>query len=223
MKNVVITGASGMVGGIVLEHCLNDSRIGKVTSLVRRPSGINNDKLLEIIIPDFSNYSGMELHFQNQDVAYFCIGVYTGAVPDEKFKEITVDYTLTFSKMLKEQSPNAVFCFLSGAGADQKEKSRMSFARYKGIAENYLLKLKFKECYLFRPSYIYPVIKRKEPNFSYRLSRSLYPLIKLFGNNMSIKSTELGEAIYKVGLQGTSQIILENKDICKILNNLNRL
>lgn len=217
MKNVIITGASGMIGAIVLQHCLKDPQIGKVISLVRRPGGINQSQLLEIIIQDFNNYSGIEEHFKNIDIAYFCIGVYTGSVPDDKFKEITVDYTKAFADILKSQSPNSTFCFLSGQGADQSEKSRMSFARYKGMAENYLLKKEFASTYIFRPSYIYPVEKRKEPNFSYRLSRHLYPLIKLFGKNMSIKSTELGEAMYKAGLKGTNNTIIENKNIYNIL------
>ena len=217
MKNVIITGASGMIGGIVLQHCLKDPQIGKVISFVRRPSGINHAQLLEIIIQDFNNYSGIEDHFKDIDIAYFCLGVYTGSVPDEKFKEITVDYTKAFADILKAQSPNSTFCFLSGQGADSLEKSRMSFARYKGIAENHLLKLKFKECYLFRPSYIYPVKKRKEPNFSYRLTRRLYPLIKLFGKSMSIKSTELGKVIFKIGINGTQKTILENKDLYNFL------
>ena len=71
--------------------------------------------------------------------------------------------------------------------------------------------------YTFRPGYIYPVTARKEPNFMYSISRALYPVIRLFGSNASIKSTELAEAMFKVGLGGTENEILENKDILRIL------
>ena len=67
--------------------------------------------------------------------------------------------------------------------------------------------------YTFRPAYIYPVKKRNEPNLMYRIFRRLYPLIKLLGNGSSIKSTELGEAMFKVGLHGANKEILENNDI----------
>lgn len=205
-----------MVGGIVLQQCLQSKEIRKVTSFVRKPAGIKHDKLEEKVISDFTNYSDIEDCFNNIDIVYFCIGVYTGAVSDEKFKEITVDYTKAFVEVLKKKSPDTMFCFLSGAGADRTEKSRMSFAKYKGMAENYLFN-NLKNVYSFRPGYIYPVKKRKEPNFGYRVSRFLYPIIKLFGKSMSIKSTELGKAMFKAGLTKKGQSVLENKQILQLL------
>jgi uncharacterized protein YbjT (DUF2867 family) len=219
MKNVMITGATGMVGSIVLQESLNAEVVGKVISISRKPFGTSHPKLQELIHDNFLEYSGLEDHFKNLDVAYFCIGVYTGSVTDEQFKTITVDYTATFADMLKKYSPDARVCFLSGAGADSKEKSRMSFARYKGMAENYLINQKFGGLHIFRPGYIYPVEKRKEPNFTYVISRKLYPLFRLFGKNFSIKSTELGKAIFTAGIEGTEKTILENKDILKIIEN----
>ena len=216
MKKILITGATGMTGGIVLKHCLQSAEIGEIISFVRRHSAITHDKLNEVVIENFIDYSASEEHFKNIDIVYFCIGVYTGTVPDEKFKEITVDYTVAFVDMLKKHSPNAQFCFLSGAGADQTEKNKMSFAKYKGMAENYIIKT-LKNVNIFRPSYIYPVEKRNEPNLTYKISRFLYPLIKSFGNKYSIKSTELGEAIYKTGVSGNEQTILENNQILKIV------
>jgi len=70
--------------------------------------------------------------------------------------------------------------------------------------------------YSFRPGYIYPVVKRKEPNMMYSVSRGLYPLIRMFGKNTSIKSAELGKAMCKVGLNGYGKSILENKDILQV-------
>jgi len=39
----------------------------------------------------------------------------------------------------------------------------------------------------------------------YRVSRALYPLIKLFGENYSIKSTELAEVMFLVGMNGQTR------------------
>jgi hypothetical protein len=115
--------------------------------------------------------------------------------------------------MLRKNSPHSTVCFLSGAGADQTEKSKVSFARYKGMAENDLVSKGFNQLYIFRPGYIYPVIKRKEPNFSYSLFRFLYPLIKLLGKRYSIKSTELAKAMFNIGINGSQGSILENPAI----------
>ncbi len=216
MKNIIITGATGMVGGIVLKKALSDPEISKITSISRKATGIKNDKLIEVLHQDFSDFDGLEKHFVNQDIAYFCLGVYTGQVPDDLFKKITVDFTKSFADALKTGSPNARFCFLSGQGADPKEKSRLSFARYKGMAENYLIALHFGGLHIFRPGYIYPVEKRKEPNFSYRLMRSLYPIMKLIYSGGIITSEELAGSMFKAGKYGTDKMILENKEIKKI-------
>lgn len=39
MKKVIITGATGMTGKLVLQHCLQAESIDKVVSIVRRSSG----------------------------------------------------------------------------------------------------------------------------------------------------------------------------------------
>ncbi|KAA2216609.1 Rossmann-fold NAD(P)-binding domain-containing protein [Maribacter flavus] len=212
MKNVLIAGASGMVGNIILGHSLSSSNVGEVISLVRKKSNTTHLKLKEVIIDDFTDYDKHRDLFKNIDSAFFCIGVYTGSVSDKLFKEITVDYAVSFAKMLKDNSPNAKLCLLSGAGADRTEKSRTSFALYKGMAENQIDKLGL-EFYAFRPGYIYPVEKRKEPNVMYSVMRNLYPILRLLGNNFSIKSTELGKAMFEIGMNGTENEILENKDL----------
>lgn len=216
MKKVILTGATGMVGGIVLRECLASSEIATVISFSRKPTGISHPKLQEVIHGDFLNYAGLESHFAHVDIAQFCIGVYTGQVPDPEFKRITVDMTQAFADMVKVHSPQAVFCFLSGAGADPKEKSRMAFARYKGIAENYLIAQRFKGLFIFRPAYIYPVEKRAEPNITYRISRWLYPAMKSVFPKSVITSEVLASRMVKAGLSGAEKTILENQDIKQI-------
>lgn len=217
MKKVLITGASGMVGNLILQECLHSDEVGEVISLVRKHSGQSHPKLREIPVSDFNDYNEHQEFFQQIDAAFFCIGVYTGQVSKEDFKIITVDFAVAFASALKKGSPNANLCLLSGAGADRTEKSKTAFARFKGMTENRIsaLNLNF---YSFRPAYIFPVSPRKEPNVMYSVSRALYPVIKLFGKNASIKSTELATAMFKVGMQGGNNEILENKDILNIAN-----
>lgn len=219
-KNVIMTGATGMVGGYALNYCLNSDDVEKVTVLVRRPTGKKHDKLVEVIHKDYTDYSAVMDHMKGQDVALFCIGVYTGAVPNDEFEKITVDYTVKFVEALIRNNDPVSFCFLSGAGADRAEKSRMIFARTKGIAENFLLEQDFSSIHIFRPGYIYPVEKRQEPNFSYRLSRRLWPLLKRIAPSMGINSHDLGHAIADVGLNGGDLDTYENKDILEYVKKM---
>ena len=214
--NVLIAGSTGMIGNLVLNQCLNDIQINKVISLVRKPTRHQHEKLIEVVIQNFEDYTDHVNLFKNIQCAYFCVGAYTGQFPDVLFKKITVNYTVAFAVSLKRESPNATFCLLSGMGADRTGKSNTSFAMYKGMAENQISALNMK-FYTFRPAYIYPVTARKEPNIGYKISRFIYPLLKIFGKSLSIKSTELANAIFNVGISGADKEILENKDIFKYI------
>ena len=98
MKRVIITGTSGMIGNLILEKCLVSSEISEVIALVRKQSLQIRPKLKEVIVTDFKNYQEINSIFENVDAAFFCIGAYTGQVPDPKFKEITVDYAENFAQ-----------------------------------------------------------------------------------------------------------------------------
>jgi uncharacterized protein YbjT (DUF2867 family) len=215
-KRILIIGATGMVGGDALKICLEHPEVGEVTVVGRRATGINHEKLTEVIHDDFNDYSAVSESLSGQDVALFCLGAYTGAVPDDQFRQITVDFTVAFAEVLYRKSPEATVCFLSGAGADQSEKSRVSFARYKGAAEKALLAAGFPQVAIFRPGYIYPVTPRKEPNMVYRISRALYPVLRRIYPNIGISSEDLAYAMVNVGLDKqawTGSPVLENRDI----------
>ena len=93
----------------------------------------------------------------------------------------------------------------------------MQFARDKGVIENAISNLQFKAFYAFRPGYIYPTTKRKEPNFFYVLFRFMYPLVKLLGNNLSITDVQLAKVMFTVGLSVYPKEILENKDMRRLV------
>lgn len=213
MKKVIIVGATGMIGSLILEECLKSDTISNIIAISRKKLNNDHPKLRNIIHSDFSNFDSILEEFKNIDIGFFTIGVYSGKVKDDVFKKITVDFPIKFGTALQGASPNSTLCFLSGAGADRTEQSKMAFAKFKGMAENQISAIGFNSWYSFRPSYIYPVSPRQEPNIMYRISRFMYPLISLFGKNMSIKSTELAKAMVQVGLNGNSNEILENQEI----------
>ena len=215
-KRIVIVGASGMVGGYALRFALENPAVGTVTSIGRKKLGISNPKLTEVLHPDFSDCSALAGVLTGQDAAAFCLGAYTGSVSDADMRRITVDYTVEFARVLRASSPGSAFSFLSGSGADPTGKSRMSFARYKGEAENALLAAGFPHVYIFRPAYIYPVEPRKEPNFSYRLMRAVYPAFRVLTPNLVIRADDLGRAMVSVVVNETQPRggpVFENRDI----------
>ncbi len=215
-KRVVIVGATGMVGGYALRYALEDTAVGSVTSIGRRKLGILHPKLKEVLHPDFADCSALADALSGQDAAVFCLGAYTGSVPDAELRAITVGYTVEFARVFRSSSPEAAFSFLSGNGADPTGRSRIAFARYKGEAENALLAAGFPHVYIFRPAYIYPVEARKEPNFSYRLLRAIYPAFRMLFPNQVIRADDLGRAMVDVAVRRTGErggLVFENRDI----------
>jgi uncharacterized protein YbjT (DUF2867 family) len=213
---VVIVGASGMVGGYALRYLLEGAAVGGVTSIGRRNLGVSHAKLTEILHPDFADCSALAGALSGQDAAVFCLGVYSGAVPDAEFRRITVDYTVEFARVLRASSPNATFAFLSGSGADPTGRSRMAFARYKGEAEKTLSAAGFPHLYIFRPAYIYPVQPRREPNASYRLLRAIYPVFRVLFPNQVIRADDLARTMADAAVRGIGEgrtFVLENRDI----------
>jgi uncharacterized protein YbjT (DUF2867 family) len=214
--HLVIVGATGMVGGYALRYALNHAAVRSVTSIGRRKFGISHPKLKEVLHEDFADGSALADTLSGQDAAVYCLGTYTGSVPDAELHAITADYTIEFARVLRAGSPNAAFSFLSGNGADPTGRSRLAFARYKGEAEKALLAAGFPRVYLFRPAYIYPVEPRKEPNFSYRLLRAVYPVFQILFPNQVIRADDLARTMVDVVLQQTPEpqgLVFENRDI----------
>jgi uncharacterized protein YbjT (DUF2867 family) len=222
-KRLVIVGATGMVGGYALRYALDNAAVGRVTAIGRRTLGISHPKLDEVVHPDFADCSALAGEVSGQNAVVFCLGTYTGAVSDKELRTITVDYTVEFARVLRNSSPDAAFSFLSGSGADPTGRSRMAFAHYKGEAENALLATGFPHVYIFRPAYIYPVEPRKEPNFSYRLLRAIYPAFRLLLPNQVIRADDLARCMVDVAVRRPGErgnLIFENRDIRSMADSL---
>ena len=215
-KSLVIVGATGMVGGYALRYALGNPAVGAVTCIGRRKLGISHSKLNEVLHGNFADCSPLAKELSSQNAAVFCLGAYTGAVSDTELRRITVDYAIEFARVFRGSNPGAVFSFLSGSGADPTGRSRMAFARYKGEAENALLAMGFPHVYLFRPAYIYPAEPRKEPNFSYRLMRAVYPAFRALFPNQVIRADDLARAMVDVAVQERTEpgaTVFEKRDI----------
>lgn len=216
-RRLVIVGATGMVGGYALRDALSHPNVRTVTAVGRKPTGIAHPKLNEVAHQDFADCSALADVLANQDAALFCLGVYTGSVSDAELRRVTVDYPIEFARVLRGSSPGAAFAFLSGSGADPTGRSRLAFARYKGEAETALTAAGFPSLYVFRPAYIYPVQPRKEPNFSYRILRAVYPAFRLLFPSQVIPADALAQTMVRAAVDGIGAgpqtIVLENRDI----------
>lgn len=212
--NVLILGATGMVGSDVLAQCLDNDRIESVLSIARRNSRVDHPKLQEIVHNDFLDFTSLEEKLTNIDVVYYCLGVYQAQVSKAQFWEITVDYLEALIRALERTNKKVRFCLFSAQGASTKESSLLRFANAKGRAENVLTASELSEKYVFRPGFIMPGPASKRSPLYTKLFEPIYRLIPIIG----IDAPELARVMIDVGLNGHEITVFENKDMRRYRN-----
>lgn len=218
--NVIITGSTGMVGKGVLLECIDSPDVTSILLINRNAIDISHPKVKELLHKDFFDWSSARGQFSGYDACFFCMGVSSVGMKEEEYRRMTYDLTLGFAKEALAANPGMTFCYVSGAGTDSSEKSRMMWARVKGKTENDLLALGFKSAYMFRPGFIRPLrgIKSRTPlyNTIYALIRPFYSLIMRMPR-YTTDTVTIGKAMIQVTLKGFHKNILESLDInqCK--------
>jgi uncharacterized protein YbjT (DUF2867 family) len=213
--SVLLTGATGCAGSGVLKACLNHPNVGKVSVLTRKSIGIEHEKLRELIHQDFLDYSGIKEELAGHDACFWCLGVSQSKVRDSvEYRRITYDFTMEAAKVLDKVNPGMTFCFLTGMGTDETEKSRFMWARIKGKAEKDLGNYNFR-LYNFRPGFIHPTkggwggVGEKRCS---RLGSLLYPFIKN-SRKYCVEADDFGRAMINAALFSPENHTLENTDI----------
>jgi uncharacterized protein YbjT (DUF2867 family) len=215
--NVILFGATGMVGQGILRECLLDPDVEQVLPIVRTPSGQPHAKLRELIHADFFDYSAIEPQLTGFDACFFSLGVSSAGMDEAKYKHLTYDLTLGAATTLAKLNPQMTFLYVSGAGTDSTERGRSMWARVKGKTENDLLKLPFRAAYMFRPGLIQPLhgIRSKTKLYQtfYTILNPILPLFKSAFPQLATTTEQLGRAMLQVAKHGYPKPILESKDI----------
>ncbi|WP_339791745.1 NAD-dependent epimerase/dehydratase family protein [uncultured Imperialibacter sp.] len=211
--NVIVTGASGMVGEGVMHECLNHPDVEKVLVIGRKPCGTTHPKLTEIIHKDFFDLTPIADQLKGYNACYFCLGVSSVGMKEPEYKKLTYDLTLHAAELLARLNPDMTFCYVSGAATDSSEKGKSMWARVKGKTENDLLKLPFKAAYMFRPGYMQPTPGLSNTLKYYKYITWMYPFLKtVFPGSVSTLA-DLGQAMLGVTLKGYDKKVLEVRDI----------
>lgn len=214
---IIVFGATGMIGQGVLRECLLDPEVGSVLSIVRAPTGQTHAKLRELVVADIFDLSAVESELAGHDACLFCLGVSSAGMSEKDYLRVTYELTLAVAERLARISPELTFIYISGASTDSTEKGRMMWARVKGKTENALLRLPFKEKYMFRPGFIQPLHGIKSRTTLYRvlyvILGPLYPLLKTVWPGIVTSTEQLGRAMLHVAKKGAPRPILETSDI----------
>jgi uncharacterized protein YbjT (DUF2867 family) len=217
---VILFGATGMVGQGVLRECLVDPGVTGVLVVGRSSTGQSNAKLREIRHDDFLDFSAIEPQLTGFDACFFCLGVSSVGMTEERYRAITYDITLAAAKTLAKLNPGMVFTYVTGRSTDSTEQGKMMWARVKGKTENDLLKLPFKAAYMFRPAAIAPLHGiRSKTAWVQAAIVVLGPLLALLyriAPNQVTTTEQVGRAMIKVARDGFPRPVLESEDINKL-------
>lgn len=212
----IITGATGMVGEGVLHQCLLHPDVESVLVINRRPCEVRHPKLAEIIHPDFYDFSALKDRLTGYNACFFCMGVSSIGMKEDKYRSITYDITLALARVLAPLNPDMVFDYVSGAGTDSSEKGRLMWARVKGKAENDLMALPFRAAYMFRPAYIQPTKGLKHTYTAYKILSPLSPVLRFLFPSAVCSLREMGLAMIHTVTKGYDKRILNVKDIVQL-------
>lgn len=215
--NVLLFGATGMVGQGVLRECLADPLISRVQTIGRSGTGVQHPKLQEVVHPDLYNYTSIEGQLTGFDACFFCLGVTSSGMKEADYAHLTYDLTLAAAETLARLNPQMTFIYVSGAGTDSSEKGRIMWARVKGKTENALLRLPFKAAYMFRPGFIQPLdgilSRTRLYRIFYSVSKPILPVLRALLPNQVLTTRQIGRAMIHVARNGFPQKVLESRDI----------
>ncbi|MFD0794363.1 NAD-dependent epimerase/dehydratase family protein [Mucilaginibacter litoreus] len=214
---VIITGSTGMVGEGVMHGCLNHPDVESVLVINRKPSGYNHPRLKEIVHHDFFNLSSIENQLAGYNACYFCLGISSVGTSKADYYKTTYELTINFAQTLVKQSPEATFCYVSGAGTDSSEKGN-GWAAVKGKTENDLMKLPFKRVFAFRPGFIKPIKGLTHTHAFYKFITWMFPIGRTIYPAGFCTLQELALAMVNVTKNGFNKKVVEGKDIIALAN-----
>jgi uncharacterized protein YbjT (DUF2867 family) len=219
--NVLLFGATGMVGQGVLRECLLDPDVQRVQAVGRIATGLQHPKLREVLHQDFLNYSSIEVKLSGFDACFFCLGVSSVGMTETDYQRVTYGITMGAAETLSRLNPQMTFIYVSGAGTDSSEQGRVMWARVKGKTENALLRLPFNAAYMFRPGVIEPLHGAKSKTASiriiYALSKPLLSVLRRIFPSYILTTEQIGRAMIEAARHGAPKRVLEIQDIRAIL------
>jgi uncharacterized protein YbjT (DUF2867 family) len=215
--DVVIFGATGMIGQGVLRECLGAADVGRVVTVGRAATGVEHPRLREVVHRDLLDLAPLETSLSGLDACFFCLGITSAGLSEADYTRITYDITLAAANALVRLNPQMTFVFVSGAGTDSTERGRLMWARVKGRTENALLRMPFKAAYAFRPGVVQPLHGVRSRTAAYRilysLTAPLLPLLRRLFPNQILTSEEMGLAMLNAVRRGAPKRVLESRDI----------
>jgi uncharacterized protein YbjT (DUF2867 family) len=146
-KVALLAGATGLVGGLLLEALLDAGDFSRVVAVTRRPLAREHPRLANRTV-QFDKIA-TQLTGSACDAAFCCLGTTIAtAGSEEAFRRVDLDYVLGVARVA--QAGKALrFIVISSAGANAH--SRNFYLRTKGEMEEALVQMGFAALHILQP------------------------------------------------------------------------
>ncbi|MEO1021039.1 MAG: epimerase [Bacteroidota bacterium] len=215
--NVIITGATGMVGKGVLLECLDHEAVASVLCINRRSLNMQHPKLTECIHNDFSDFESIRSDLRGYNAAFLCMGVSAAGKSEEAYHHFTYDYTMALVRVVQEENDAMTGIYVSGRGTDSTGQGKIMWARVKGKTENAILNCGFEKAFVFRPGAIIPRKGIRSSTYWYQFIYDYLMWVIRFYKTVRpdsvVDTTQIGLAMIHASLKGYTTSHIESKDI----------
>ncbi|MFI5139437.1 MAG: NAD(P)H-binding protein [Sphingobacteriales bacterium] len=212
----IIAGASGLIGGILLDILLQQPDYDELLVLVRKELPIQNKKLTQLVI-DFDRLRDYEEQIKGHAV-FSCLGSTKKKTPDPSvYRKIDHDYPLRLAEIAL-QNGIAQFHLVSSMGANAA--SSFFYTKLKGETEDDIKKVGLKSLHIYRPAFLIGDRKGTRPfeGFLSGIMKLTDPL--LLGSlkkYRSIPAATVARDMYKQSLKNGEGVFIHSSDNIKQL------
>lgn len=215
-RTALILGASGLVGGHLLERLLAEPRYRSVTTIGRRRLKRSHEKLRNLVV-DFDRLEDSAELFAVDDI-FCCLGTtIRKAGGQERFLEIDVEYPATAAALGAGRGAEQ-FLVVSSLGADAD--SRVFYNRAKGEMEARVRQTPIRAVWILRPSLL--LGERAELRVGERIAEVvMLPVAPLLVGPLRkyrpIPATDVAEAMLQLALSDATGGTLESDEIAALV------
>jgi len=219
--SVIVLGATGNVGGRIVDLLIRNPNCSRVVAVTRRATGAFVDpKVSEVVVKMDRMEEELAAHTAGVDVALAAFGVGKGSakMTDAQVRTIEVEYPAAFCRAARAGGAR-VGGVMTAAGADRG--SRMRYARILGEKEEAVRTVGFDFLGLYRPAVILGnsntpgYLERVMPLLHWAMPSRMHSIhANDIARAMVAQSEQALQALGQVGTQAPPQVkALEYRDM----------
>jgi uncharacterized protein YbjT (DUF2867 family) len=212
-QKVLVAGATGLVGGALLEILTKEITVQEIIVLGRSEPALKSSKI-KFVSTDFANPDQIESHFEAVHTVFCCIGtIIKTAGSQEAFRKVDFGIPETLAKLAAQYQVKSLVV-ISSIGADASSSN--FYLRTKGEMENCVSSYKISKTAFLRPSLIKGPRKEfrwKELVSSVFLNLFSFLLIGKFKRYRAIDHDVIAMAMWRISNSSNNTVVYESDEI----------